>query len=229
MSRHLAPRRRARRSPWRTLRSTRVRALLSLGIVLGLGATGTLAYWTDEATINSGGFTAGTLDLTAGPTTGAENLTGTGPNTWSFGTFTITNMIPGDSVSRTIVLRNSGDAPLRVNGTVTSTTNDLTTTAPAGQGIQVIIVDGASATAPTTDGTTGVRTGGCGAGTSVYSQYVSMTSTSPNIYTTAPSLTSNQTRTVCVRAVLSPNAPNGLQTKSTAIKLNLTAMQVGAP
>jgi predicted ribosomally synthesized peptide with SipW-like signal peptide len=198
--------------------------------VVGLGATGTLAYWTDDATINAGEFTSGTLDLTAGPTTGSENLTGTGPNTWSYGTFTLTGMIPGDSVSKTIVLRNSGDAPLRVNGTVTSTTNDLTTTAPANLGIQIVIVDQAAATAATTDATTGVRTGGCSpASTPVYSQFVSTTSTGTNIFATAPSLLSTQTRSLCVRAVLSPSAPNGLQTRSTTIKIDLTATQVGAP
>ncbi|MCW2830436.1 MAG: hypothetical protein JWP31_1128 [Aeromicrobium sp.] len=218
---------RARSARW--WRSTRVRAALTLGLVLGVGATGTLAYWTDEATIATGPFAAGRLDLTAGPTTGAENLADAGPNTWTFDTFTLTSMIPGDSVSRTIVLKNSGDARFTLNGTITSTTNDLTTTSPVGQGLQIIVVDQSTATASTTDATTGVRTGGCSAGTSVYSQYVSMTSTGTNIFASAPTLAAAQTRSLCVRAVLSSSAPNGLQSKSTSVKLNLTATQVGAP
>lgn len=68
MSKHVASRHTRNTTPRRTrffrlLRSARVRALLSLGIVLGFGATSTLAYWTDTATVTGGTFTAGTLDL----------------------------------------------------------------------------------------------------------------------------------------------------------------------
>jgi predicted ribosomally synthesized peptide with SipW-like signal peptide len=216
-------RRRIRRPVWR---STRVRAGLSLGVVLCLGATGTLAYWTDEATISGGPFTSGTLDLTAGPTTGAENLSGTGPNSWTVSDLTLTNMIPGDSVSKTVVLRNSGNAPFRVNGVVTTTTNDLVATTAA-QGLQVVIVDGATATTPTTD-TNGVRTGGCTTGTAVHTSNPTTTSTTA-IYATPPSLTSGQTRSVCVRAILPAAAPNALQTKTTTVRLAMTATQLGAP
>lgn len=230
MSSHRASRR--ARGPW--WRSTRVRAALALGVVLSVGATSTLAYWTDQATIASETFTSGTLDLTAGPTTGSEFLTGTGPNSWTYSALTLTSMIPGDSVSKTVVLRNSGVAALRVNGTVTSSNNNLAVAGTPSQGLQVVIVDGATATTPTTDGATGVRTGGCTAGTTVYTQNVSTTSTGTTIYSTSPtdtrpSLTSSQTRTVCVRVILPTTAPNAVQNLSTAIDLNLTAVQLGAP
>lgn len=209
-------------------RSTRLRAALSLGVVLCLGATGTLAYWTDEATITGGTFQSGILDLTAGPTTGAENLTGTGPNSWTYSALAISDMLPGDSVSKTVVLKNSGGVPLRLNGVVTTTTNDLGVVGTPAQGLQIIIVDGATASASTTDPATGVRTGGCGAGTSVYTGNPTTTSTTA-IYSSPPTLAAGQTRSVCVRAILPTAAPNAVQNKSTAVKLSMTASQLGAP
>ena len=47
---------------WQSFRSDRVRAVLSLGIVLGFGAVGTLAYWTDDATASGATFESGTLN-----------------------------------------------------------------------------------------------------------------------------------------------------------------------
>lgn len=208
-------------------RSTRLRAALSLGVVLCLGATGTLAYWTDEATITGGTFQSSTLDLTAGPTTGSENLSGTGPNSWAYSALSISDMVPGESVSKTIVLRNSGGAPLKVNGVVTTTTNDLGVVSTPANGLQVIIVDGATATTATTD-SNGVRTGGCTAGTTAYTGNPTTTSTAA-IYSSPPSLAASATRSVCVRAILPTTAPNALQNKSTAVRLSLTASQLGAP
>ena len=41
------------------LRSRRTRALLSIGVVLGLGSVTTLAYWTDSATLTGGTLRVG--------------------------------------------------------------------------------------------------------------------------------------------------------------------------
>ncbi|NKW63306.1 hypothetical protein GS937_02055 [Rhodococcus hoagii] len=43
---------------------SRTRAVASLGIVLGLGAIGTLAAWSDTATATSGVFSTGSVSLT---------------------------------------------------------------------------------------------------------------------------------------------------------------------
>ena len=53
----------SRRRVLRGLRSRRTRALLSMGVVLGLGSVTTLAYWTDSATLTGGSFASGTIDL----------------------------------------------------------------------------------------------------------------------------------------------------------------------
>lgn len=234
MSRHAAPRTGARRATraaqprmprWR-FGQGRTRALVSLGALLLLGTTGTMAFWTDEAMIITSPIQSGTLDLTAGPTTGTENLTGTGPNSWTYSAFAISDLVPAESLSRTVVIRNSGSAAFNFNATITSSTNNLTS---GGQGLLVQVYDNSTAATPTGSQANGNRAGLCTGGTQVYSQYVSTTSTS-SIYSTPFTLATNgSTRNLCVRAQLDSAAPNALQGKSTAINLALTATQVASP
>jgi|GEM_PF-6478552 len=201
----------------------RTRALLSLGVLVALGVTTTSAYWTDEASVTSGPISTATLDLTGGPTTGSENLTGTGPNNWDYSALTLTDMIPGESVSKTVVVRNSGGAPFRFNATVKTSSNDLTS---ALVGLQVVIFDQSTAAAATGTQAGGNRAGTCSGGTQVYSGFVSTTA-SANIYGTDVTLaTTGATRSLCVRVELNSGAPNTLQNKSTTVVLNLSATQL---
>lgn len=78
------------------IRSTRIRALLSIGMVLGLGAVGTLAYWTDSAALTGGSFTSGTLDI---------KLDTPGAFTTSM---TLANMQPGNSKAAVVQVQNVG-------------------------------------------------------------------------------------------------------------------------
>ncbi len=221
MSRHAA----TRTPRWR-FGQGRTRALLGLGALTVLGATATMAYWTDEATIGSSTIQTGTLDLTAGPTTGSEFLTGTGPNTWSYSAYTISDMVPGESLSRTFVVRNSGTAAFRFNATAQSSTNDLTS---GTSGLKLEVYDSSTAAAATGSQANGNRAGACSGGSLVFSGFVSTTA-SGNVFTTPPVLSTNgATRNLCVRAELNSAAPNALQGKSTTISLNLTATQVAAP
>lgn len=219
MSRHAAARRRRR---W--FGRGRTRALLSLGVVgfVFVGTTG--AYWTDEGTVTGATISSGTLDLTAGPTTGSENLTGTGPNNWNSGILGITDLIPAESVAGSFVVRNSGTAPLRFNATVSTTNNNLTS---ASVGLQVQVYDNGTASNTGTQAA-GNRAGSC-TGTLSYTGFVSTTA-SGNVFSSDISLTtSGATRNVCVKATLNSSAPNSLQGKSTQVVLSLTAVQVNAP
>lgn len=203
----------------------RTRALAALGVLVVLGVATTSAYWTDAATVTGGTISSGTLDLTAGPTTGAENLGGTGPNNWDFAALAIADMIPNESVARTLVVRNSGTAPLRFNATVRSTTDALTS---GTSGLQVQVFDEASSATNTGTQAGGDRAGTC-TGTQRYSGYVSVTA-SANVFPADIALpTTGANRTLCVRAWLSSAAPNALQGKSTSIQLSLSAVQVSAP
>ncbi len=66
-----------------------------------------LALFTDTAS-SSGSFTAGTIDINTSPAT----------------LFTVTNMMPGDSVSATLNVANGGSAQLRYAMTSSSTNTD---------------------------------------------------------------------------------------------------------
>lgn len=229
MGEHAAARSRARAaSGWfggRWFGRGRTRALLCLGVLAALGVTSTSAYWTDDASITSGPITSATLDLTAGPSTGSEFLSGLGPNNWTYSTLTLTDMIPGESVSKTVVLRNSGSAPFRFNATVKTSTNDLFS---AAQGLQVVIFDQSAAASQTGTQAGGNRAGTCTGASQVqvYSDFVSTTA-SANVFPSDVTLATNgATRSICVRVVLSSSAPNGLQGKTTTVVLNLSATQL---
>jgi len=97
----VADHRTSRPSPWR---STRVRALLCLGLVAGLFVTGTYAYWTDDVTITGSTFTAGTLDLQVN---NADSYT-----TTTLG-MSITPMVPGNTSAQVLTVKNNGTVPLK--------------------------------------------------------------------------------------------------------------------
>lgn len=227
---HAAPRRRAASAS----RSTRLKATLCLGVVVCLGTTGTWASWSDTGTVTGATIKSGTLDLTAGATTATsgDNLVGTGTaggtdtaSNWDYSALTVSDLAPGESISKLVVVKNSGTAPFTFNGTVTTTTNDLVVSATPTQGLQVVVVDGATAVTSTGSAANGDRVGGCTGGTSAYTQNPSTTSTT-TLYGTSPvKLVAGATKSLCVRVILSSTAPNALQNKSTKVVLKLDATQ----
>ena len=70
-------------------------------MVLGLGATGTMAAWTDTATVESGIFGAANIEL---------NINGDSP-THLMGS--VENVMPGQSVAGNLLLANEGGVDLR--------------------------------------------------------------------------------------------------------------------
>lgn len=87
---------------WRESGWTRARAVLSLGMVFGLGAVGTMAYWTDTATAESGLFSTGEEPLIL-------KINGEDP-VFSFGV--IPNLGRGQSVAAMVELQNEGSIDL---------------------------------------------------------------------------------------------------------------------
>lgn len=221
MSRHVARRRFG--AGW--FGRGRTRALLCLGVVAVLGATGTVAYWTDTGTITSGTVATGTLDLTAGPSTGSEGLGGTGPNNYAHTALALSNMAPGESLAKNLVLRNSGSAALKFNLRIRTTSNDLSGT----NGLQVQVYDGATAGTVTGSVAEGNRNQPCNGGTLVQTISASVTA-SGNVFVTDPRLpTTGATRNLCLRVSLPTGAPNSFQGKSTKVVLVPDARQVAAP
>ncbi|TFI45842.1 hypothetical protein E4P29_02550 [Rhodococcus sp. 1R11] len=90
--------------------SARFRALLSLGMVLGLGVVGTMAAWSTSATAGSGEFSTGTVDINLN---GNEGLTAV--NAYNF---TTGSVLPGKSVAQVIAVRNTGSLALNYGVTV---------------------------------------------------------------------------------------------------------------
>lgn len=98
----------------RALGGGRVRATLSLGIVLGLGSVGTLAAWSDSASATSGMFSTATIDLQL------DNNPGN-PNAYVITSLNKTNMMPGDTVQATLPIQNKGSAAFKYTMSASAT------------------------------------------------------------------------------------------------------------
>ncbi|OZC52117.1 hypothetical protein CH289_13115 [Rhodococcus sp. RS1C4] len=99
--------------------SARARAIMSIGIVLGLGAVGTLAAWSDTSTATSGTFTTGTIDIKIG-NPAVDN------NPPAFATaLTNTAIAPGNTVTAPLLVRNSGTVPFNYTLSVAATNTGL--------------------------------------------------------------------------------------------------------
>ncbi|WP_285184430.1 SipW-dependent-type signal peptide-containing protein [Rhodococcus sp. MEB041] len=97
--------------------SARLRALLSLGIVLGLGSVGTMAAWSETATATSGVFTTGYVDL---------KLDGVDNDPVKFkADVQATAMMPGTTITTPLVVSNSGTVPFRYSTKVRASTSEL--------------------------------------------------------------------------------------------------------
>lgn len=201
MAKHTHP---GTRSTVGRLRSVPVRAILSLGVVFGLGAVGTLAYWTDEVTLTGGTFEAGNLDIKL---SGADN--DPAPFTTSFA---LSNMQPGHSKAAVVSVENDGTADF---------TYTASGTAPGGlaPNLRFRVVPGGSVS-----GTGSAQT--CTGGTETFDGVLGATPSS--VIATARPLASNIDETVCVQASM-PTGTTGGQGTSTTSEFLFEAKQVGAP
>ncbi|KQU56447.1 hypothetical protein ASG84_19930 [Rhodococcus sp. Leaf278] len=82
--------------------SARARAIMSIGIVLGLGAVGTLAAWSDTATATSGVFTTGRIDIKLG-----NPAVDNDPSAFTT-SMTKVDLFPNDTRSANLIVSNSG-------------------------------------------------------------------------------------------------------------------------
>ena len=211
-----------RNRSFRRGRTGRTRAVLSLGAVgflaIGLGAQGTFAFWTDKATVETGSFSSGTLDITlngALSTTGLAN----NPGTTSISGFTLTNMVPGESRAVAFPVANAGSVGL----TYSVTGLGLGDLAPA---LQFTIATG-TADNPTINN---LRTGTC-SGTSISGAGKALSTVPPGT-TLVPgprNLAAGASESICVIASLPTTVDNTFQGKTMTANLVFDAKQVGAP
>lgn len=174
--------------------SRRVRALMSVGIVLGLGSVSTLAAWSATSATTSGQFTTGTVSIVAN---------GSATYTFSFPG----SLLPGDSTAALITVGNVGSVPFTYSAAVSSPSalvQATTMTVRAGAGAAV-------------SGTS------CTGGTLVTSG-ASITGTATTFSTgRGPLAATSGTEPMCVQLTLSPSAAAGLAATSGSALLTFTA------
>lgn len=180
--------------------SRAVRALLSLGMVVSLGATGTYAYWTDSVQVTGTTITAGTIDLDVDNQDSVNNFT----------QMNITNMVPGNSVAGVLTVNNNGTAPLRyyVNASYSNVANGL----------------GAALVVKVTGDT---ATGGSGAAKTCPGAPLADSSSgfTPNMLGSAAlprQLTAGGSEKICIQATLPTNASTSLQGASTSVTFSFS-------
>jgi predicted ribosomally synthesized peptide with SipW-like signal peptide len=203
MSSHL--RREPRPGLARRLRSPRLRALLGLGVLLGVGATGTFAYWTDEVTIAGTSFTAGNIDLKVN-----------NANSYATTTLSMSAMVPGNTSAEVLIVNNSGTAPLKyaLAGGLTGTDAAAYNTAAA---LKLTIVSGG-----TRLGTANTST--CTGGTVIVNAVALTSTTTTAIFGSRPTipLAAAGTESLCFQVGLDAAAPSSLQNKTATATFTFT-------
>ena len=196
--------------------SGRARALMSLAAVAvlatGVSVKGTFAFWTDSATLQTGSFSSGTLDVTLG-----GQLTGQG-GTWSPAGFSLTNLVPGESQAFSFAVANAGTVGLTytVSGTATGGL------APS---MQFSIHPGTASNSGTA--AAGNRTGSC-TGAALATNVV-LSGTATTLVGTPRSLAAGSgTENICVIARLDPAANNSAQGLTMSANLVFDSRSVGA-
>jgi len=183
----------------RALASARGRAALGLGVVLVLGATRTFAYWTDAVPVTGTTFTAGSIDLKVNDNNAVTGYT----------SLNLAAMVPGSSVAGTLVLKNTGTAPLKWTAATTATNADGKNL----RGALLVKVTGDSAPSGTAAAAT--CPGAALAG--------SVATLNGPLTSTGRQLAAGASETVCVQVTLpAANADTSLQGATTSVDFSFT-------
>ncbi|MFZ2177726.1 MAG: SipW-dependent-type signal peptide-containing protein [Rhodococcus sp. (in: high G+C Gram-positive bacteria)] len=179
----------------------RVRAILALGIVLGLGAVGTLALWSNSAVATSGVFSTGTIDLRVNEVD-TYSFTGTSG-------LTMTNMLPGESRAATLQVQNKlSTLPV----TYSMAAGTAAGSPLLADYIQLRVFGSAS---PTNAASGGLNTGSC-SGAQIASAALRAGASVPVITAPQPLVAATGTQDLCFVAALAANAPLSVQSQTLA-------------
>lgn len=186
--------------------SGRIRALLGLGLLVGLGQVGTLASWTGEAAVTAGSIQTGTLDLGLN---GA--LAGPG-GTWVNTSLTTTDFYPGESTARQITVTNLGTTALEWTASAQA----------AGAATSWMQVGVYPAGEASNQGYIGARSGSC-TGTSTFSGALS--STPSTVVGSPQALAAGASQTLCLRIAMPATTPGTAAGTSATMTLIIAARQ----
>ncbi|WP_082530751.1 TasA family protein [Aeromicrobium sp. Root344] len=188
----------------RRLPSVRVRALLSLGIAVGIGSVGTFASWTDDVTVAGTTFTAGTLDLQV------NNV-----DSYATTTLSMSAMVPGTTSAEVLTVKNNGTVPSKytLTGGLTGT-NATDYNAAAANGLLLTVRLGGAKSGAT-----------CTGGTALVTDQPLTSTTTTTILAKRPSTAltaSGGNEVLCFQVKLSDTAPSSLQGKAATATFTAT-------
>lgn len=196
------------------VRSRRGRALLSLGMALGLTSVNTLAYWTDQAQMSGGTIQSGSLDLLILD----GQLAGQGGSVANPAMAT-TAMIPGESFAFTVpVQRRANTAGFALTATATAA-------GTLASHVQWAVFEGSAGTQSTN--ANGLRTTTC-SGTQL-SNGVTLGSTAQPVIASASAVNFGGpvfSKNICVRVTLPSTASNAAQGLTATATFTFTASQL---
>lgn len=184
-------------------RSTRIRALLSLGMVLGVGTLSTMAAWGATATSTSGDFSAGTVNIVASSNsvTAADNITIN---------LSSSAMTSADAVTQSLTVKNAGAFNAAFNITAQSPVSTPSSFAAALK-ISVYLDS--------------ISTGSSCSGTAQKAEVSLVGGGSTATLLANPiTLTGTNSRTMCVKMTLVPGTPAGGNLPYTQLNIVGTAV-----
>ena len=185
--------------------TVRVRALLSLGTVLALGAAGTFAAWANSA-VATGTFSTGTVDLRANDV-----------KSFTFSDLSVSGMMPGESRAGSLRVQNTRST-MDVLYTVGVAT-PVGSPALANR-LQLRVFSGGT---PSNTTAGGMRTGSC-TGTQIGQANPAAGSTAPLVTTARPLAATTGIETLCMVVSLPASAPLTTQNQSvTALVFTFSA------
>lgn len=173
--------------------SRRLRAVLSIGMVIGIGVVGTLALWSSTVNTRSGVFTTATINVLAD-----------GVKSGSF-TFAPSGILPGQSAAKVVTVSNTGSASFTYTASASSG-NAL------GQGVTLTAVAGAT-----------TSSGICGPGTTLTTAKAITATPTAFATGRGPVAPTSGTDTLCFQLNLPLTAPANLAGTSGSVLFTFNA------
>lgn len=175
--------------------SRRFRALLSVGMLVGVSVVGTLALWSSTVATQSGVFTTATINIQANTSKNATLI------------FAPTGILPGQSTATLVTVTNTGSAAFQYRTAAGSST-------ALGQAMTVTAAAGGTATG-----------GKCTGGTSLATNSAITASTTPTTFMTGrgPVAATTGTDTICIQLNLPLTAQANLAGTTGSVVFTFTA------
>jgi predicted ribosomally synthesized peptide with SipW-like signal peptide len=189
----------------------RLRALASLGMILGLGAAGTLASWSTSVNAATGMFSTGSIEM---------KLNGQRP-TYAFTALNQINLAQGGSTAGMLPVQNTG----MVNFTyVASATTTDAGTASYGSASAATLASNLTLSAFSGGSVTGSAGSETCTGGTLIDTAKSLSTTGPvNFITTPQAVATSTAQNLCIQIKLNPAAPIGARMSAVNVAMQFTA------